>query len=81
MVVAGVICRSIKRIESKRIGPSDGRYIHRENNAEAGEEWTDIFAELAAEKDVAEGLGLNLTGPVNPAPTETIEVENGNEND
>ena len=45
--------------------------------SEAGEEWTDIFAELAAEKDVAEGLGLNLTGPVNPAPTETIEVENG----
>ena len=44
--------------------------------SEAGEEWTDIFAELAAEKDVAEGLGLNLTGPVNPAPTETIEVEN-----
>jgi len=71
----------LKELKAKELALQMGVTSIGKITAEAGEEWTDIFAELAAEKDVAEGLGLNLTGPVNPPATETIEVENGNEND
>ena len=67
----------LKELKAKELALQMGVTSIGKITSEAGEEWTDIFAELAAEKDVAEGLGLNLTGPVNPAPTETIEVENG----
>ena len=64
-----------KELKAKKLALEMGTTSLSEIAAEQGKEWTDVLAQLTAEKDVAAGLGLTLTQPVSDPPTETIEVE------
>ena len=64
-----------KELKAKKLALEMGTTSLSEIAAEQGKEWTDVLAQLTAERDVAAGLGLTLTQPVSDPPTETIEVE------
>ena len=54
----------LKELQAKELALKIGVTSLSEIAGEQGKEYTDILAQLAAEKDLADGLGLILTPPI-----------------
>lgn len=67
-----------KELEAKKLALEMGATSLAEITGEMGKEWTDVLAQLKAEKDLAAVLELNLTPPLTDEEPESIEeIEDG----